>query len=84
MNKGRKYLDYFIVSYSYRMKPTTWFIMKFSEGFTRYITHTIARSIIRGDLELPSDNMLIINSANASCEYKNAVSIYFCIKCSVQ
>ena len=44
--------------------------MKFSEGFTRSITHTIAPSIIRGDLELPSDNMLIINSANVSCEYK--------------
>ena len=34
-----------------RMRLTTWFIMKFQEGFTRFITQTIAYSIFRRDLE---------------------------------
>ena len=51
MNKVIKYFDYFIVGYSNRNRLTTWFTMKFSEGFTRSITQTIAHSIIEGDLE---------------------------------
>ena len=61
MNEDCKYFDYFLISYNNRMTLTTWFIMKFSKGFTRSITQTISHSVIRGDLEVT-----IINYRNNS------------------